>query len=224
MIIKNVEICDFGAISAYEATLSPELNILSSPYDSELAAAVDIFLCNKARNAVPALWLRPGTRLAAEIAADSSVFTVTATFRGRHLTLTATDALGNDATEEYRHLLSHCREQDSIERFDGRDNALPSRLFEYRNCDDLPINLSRRTANLSDTRVFRAYLNRYIKAFQPEPIHCRSAYLAAMDASGKFHPFYPDLLGAIALSETEQKLFLYTCFACYTKNLKTSFS
>lgn len=212
MIIKHIIIQDFGSVRFYDTTLTSELNIVDTRYIPEISAVIGLFLCSKARHSVPPTWIRPTTRLTAEILMDTTAYVVDATPNGDHLNLVVMDADGNDATKTYRNRIFHCQEQDAMESFDGQDKTLPLRLCWYRNCSDAPVNVSSRTASLSDTKTFQSQLIRYIRTFQPEPINCIKDYKAVINSQGRFEVFYPGVFGEVSLSTTEEKLFLYICF------------
>lgn len=212
MIIRRITIQNFGSVQFYETALTPELNIVDSRYTPELLAAIEFLLCSKAQQTIPSEWLRPTTRLAAEVLSEMGVYTVTAVPCNGRLALTVTDYSGTDATDAYQYMLSHCLEQDATDSFDGQDKTLPLRLCWYRNCADAPENMSDKTDSLTDTKTFRCHLIGYIKAFQPEPINCKKAYQTAITPQGRFEVFYPGVSGNVSLSETEEKLFLYICF------------
>lgn len=212
MVIRHIRIRDFGAVSLYDAALTPELNIIDSRYTQEISAAIPVLLCSKTQPPISPGWLRPTTRLTAEIHCKTAVYTVTAAFCNGVLSLSATDHSGADVTDEYRYTLWHCLEQDAMEAFDGQDETLPLRLYWYRNREDAPGDLSSRTESRTDLKTFHFHLNAYIKAFQPERIHCQKNYFVTITPEGKFAIFDPDICGKIFLSETEKKLFLYLCF------------
>lgn len=212
MMIRHITIRDFGAVSFYDAALTPSLNIIDSHYISEISAAIALVLCSKVQPAVPSAWIHCTTGLTAEVILETGVYTVRAIPCRGQLTLTVTDENGAEVTDAYAYMLSHCPEQDRIDNFDGQDQTLPMRLFRYRNCADAPENISDRTDNLTDTKTFRSHLLGYIKAFPPEPIHCQKAYLVALNPKGEFQVVFPGIDGDVSLSETEEKLFRYICF------------
>ena len=210
MIIKNIKIRNFGAVSYYEAALTSDLNILDSQYAPEISAAIDILLCNKTGQILPPI--SPTTCLTAQVFVGISVYNICVSPRGKGLFLTATDVSGKNVTDIYQNALSHCSEQDTAERFDGQDQTLPSRLCLYRNFREENTDLSPKTESLIETKTFRAYLIRYIRAFQPERIHCKKSYLTAIDRQGEFQVIHPGVTGEVHLSQTEETLFRYICF------------
>lgn len=210
MRIRRITLRDFGSVLFYDAQLTPQLNILDSRYSSELSEAIRLLLCSK--TSVPRGWVMPTTRLTAEVICQDYVYMASVTFQEGAAVLTAHNSDGNDRTDAYRAALSHCPEQDAVEHFDGQDRTLPMRLCWYRNCADAPGDLPGETEGLATTKAFRSHLIRYIKAFQPEPINCSKRYLASITPHGRFEVLHPDTAGKVFLSETEEKLFLYTCF------------
>ncbi len=211
MYIEHITIENFGAILFYDADFTPELNLLDSRYASEISAALAFLLCNKKSPAIPEPWLRECTQISARIRLADAVYTVCAKPQLGRLRLCVADPSGADATARYQYALSHCPEQDAIEAFDGQDKTMPSRLCRYLDQADRE-GLSFQTQRLADTRTFRSHIFRYIHAFCPEPINCKKNYLTTINAQGKFEVFYPGISGAVFLSETEEKLFLYICF------------
>lgn len=214
MILKHISVKNFGSLSFYDADLTPELNIIETRSFPELTVAMECLLCSRTRRGVPSLWIRDNTQLSAQVLLEEMPCVVEAVPVAGVLKLTATDLQGNDVTDFYRHTLSHCPEQDAAEGFDGQDKTLPFRLCWYQNSReyDACANLSRRTAYFADTKTFRNHLLRYIHTFQPQPIHSKKNYKAAINPQGKFEVIHPDVPGEVFLSTTEEKLFLYLCF------------
>ncbi len=212
MIIRRITIQDFGAVSFYEAVLSPEINIIDSRNVPEISAAIGFLLCSNVQQTIPPGWICPTTRLAAEVLIEACEYTVMAMPGNGRFTLTVTDYNGTDVTDNYQYILLHCPEQDDVDTFDGQDKTLPLRLFWYRNCEDSPVNVTGKTDSRTKLKTFRAHLSEYIKAFCPEPIHCQKGYLAVITPEGRFEVCCPGVAGEVALSETEEKLFFYTCF------------
>ena len=212
MIIQHITIQDFGAVSFYDAALTPELNIVVSRNTPEISTAIRFLIYSKAQQAIPPNWIRTTTRLTAEVFIESCAYIVTATPCDGHLTLAVMDHSGAEVTDAYQYILSHCLEQDALDTFDGQDKTLPLRLRWYRNCTDAPADVSNRTENRTNLKTFHSHLIAYIKAFQPEPINCKKNYLATINQEGQFEVFYPGVSGDVCLSETEEKLFLYICF------------
>lgn len=214
MIIRYITICNFGSVRSYHTALNPKFNLIDTHFIPELSAAFEFLLCSKARQGIPTVWIRENTRITAGILLNNTIYTANVTPGKDRLQLAVTDPSGNDVTDYYRYTLSHCPEQDVTERFDGQDKTLPLRLCWYRNREDdeIPVDLSDRTERLADTKTFRSHLIRYIKAFQPEPIHCKKNYQTTINEQGKFEVLYPGATGEVFLSETEEKLFLYICF------------
>ena len=212
MMIRRLTVSDFGTVGSCDIALSPEQNYIQTNSVPEISAAIAFLLCSKARQTVPAVWLRATTRLTAEVLTEEGAFTVTAACRDGALSLAVTDGNGTDVTNAYQNLLTHCPEQDAFDSFDGMDKTISRRLCWYRNCADAPENVSRRTGRLTDTKSFRSLLLGYIRSFRPEPIHCEKDYLVSITPEGRFEVIRPGVSGGGYLSETEEKLFLYICF------------
>lgn len=216
MFIAHIAIQNFGAVPFYEASFTPELNLLDSCYADELSAALSFLLCSNAPYQIPQQWLQKDTRISAKVNMGNRVYTLLAApWQGR-LRLFATDLSGEDATAFYRHTLSHSPEQDAVEAFDGRDETIPLCLFRYRYGEDGD-GRPHKTHRFSDTKTFRQHLLQYIKTFSPEPINSKKPYQAIIAPSGRFAVFYPGVPGEVYLSETEKKLFLYVCFLNITE-------
>ena len=215
MIIKRIAVKNFGSVEFYDTVLTSKLNILDTLFTSEISTAIELVLCSKALQERPVIGVRDDTLIAAEVlVAESSYYIELKPINGDELKLTASDVSGNDVTDFYCTLISHCTEQDTIDNFDGRDNSFPLRLCWYRDRDDYeaPKDLHSRTNYVVSTKTFRSHLIRYIKAFEPEPINNIKNYKATINNQGKFEVVYPGVSGEILLSETEEKLFLYICF------------
>ena len=215
MIIKRITVKNFGSVEFYDTVLTSKLNILDTLFTSEISTAIELVLCSKALQERPVIGVRDDTLITAEVlVAESSYYIELKPINGDELKLTASDVSGNDVTDFYCTLISHCTEQDTIDNFDGRDNSFPLRLCWYRDRDDYeaPKDLHSRTNYVVSTKTFRSHLIRYIKAFEPEPINNIKNYKATINNQGKFEVVYPGVSGEILLSETEEKLFLYICF------------
>jgi len=215
MIIKRITVKNFGSIGLYDAVLTSELNVLDTLFTLEISTAIELLLCSKAMSKFESIGVSEETLISAEVLLDrSSYYIELKPINGDELKLTASDVAGNDVTVFYRHAMSHSREQDATESFDGRDKSFPLRLCWYRGCDDCEVlkDLHSRSNHIVDTKTFRSHLIRYIKAFEPEPINNIKNYKASINDQGKFEVVYPGVSGEIPLSETEEKLFLYICF------------
>lgn len=197
MIITDIFIKNFGSIEHYAARLAPQWNILSGV--GELAQALDVLLCRPA--GPDPHFLRDDTQIAATISLADRVYTAKAGCREGAWKLNVTDDAGKDATALYRYAITESPEQNNLSFFDGSDRSLPQRLCRYRHRE-----------NIEKNQAFQAHLRRYIGQFQPEQIHNRKNYWTKPDRYGQFRAYHPDLPGDIALSETEERLFLYICF------------
>ena len=208
--IEHIALCNLGGVDVFSATLCPGLNLLETHFVPEISAAISFLLCNRSAPAIPKAWLRKNTRVTARVLFNDTCYFVRAKPCDGHLRLTATDPFGIDATGFFQYTLSHCPEQDALERFDGRDRSLPFQLHHY--LDHPTENLPLRTDHIAETKTFRAYLLQYVQTFRPEPVNCRKPYFLTISRRGAFEVRHPHMPGPLFLSETEEKLFLYTCF------------
>ena len=210
MFIQYITFRDFGGVSGFAASLTPGINIIESRDIPVLTAAISLLLCNRVQ--LPPGWVQASTRLEATVMIKGEGYHLSVGIRDGKPVLTATDETGADVTEAYQDTLYHCLEQDAAEFFDGQDKTAPNRLFRYHNHREYYAGLSCRTDRITDTKTFRGHLLRFIKTFQPEPLHNKLHHLITVDPQGKFSVIHPGLPGSIHLSETEEKLFFYTCF------------
>lgn len=215
MIIKHITVKSFGSVNIYDAVLNPKLNILDTFFTLEISTAIELLLCSKAFSKFEGACVREETLITAEVLLDGYVYFVELKPNDSGLLkITATDTIGNDATDYYCHAMSHCHEQDATECFDGQDKSFPLRLCWYLGFDeyDVPNDMASKTNYLTKTNTFRSHLIRYIKAFEPETINNQKKYTTSINEDGRFEVVYPGISGEIPLSETEEKLFLYICF------------
>ena len=215
MIIKHITIKNFGLAEFYEKALNSGLNILDTCFKSEILTAIELVLCSNTLKEKRVAELHDDTLIAAQVLiAETDYFVELKPTNEGFLKLTALDDTGRDLTSLYRTLISHCSEQDRVESFDGNDDSFPLRLCWYRDADDYeaPKSLHGKSNYILSTKTFRSHLIRYIKAFEPEPIHNTKNYKAAINKKGKFEVVYPGVVGEPQLSETEKKLFWYICF------------
>ena len=194
MILQHIRIEHFGSVSCFEQRLTPGLNRLCTRHTQEVVTALDFLLCRTPPVAIPSHWLRADTRLSALVCLEEGVFRVIAAMEKGQLQLFA--------PEDYPYAMTHNREQDDLEHFDGLDLTLPHRLCRYRS----------QPSYLAAPKTAHAHLRHYIKNFRPQPINNHKSYRIGLDREGNFYPFLPGYSGAPYLSETEQRLFLYTCF------------
>lgn len=209
MRIIHISVRDLGCLSAWDFTLAPGINLMDTPYTAELTAAIEYLLCSKASRCIPAAWIQESTRLAAKVLLHETEYTVEALAQAGLLQLRVWDPEGKDATRFYQYTLQHWQLQDTAEHFDGQDRTLPFRLCRYRHFRETP---SPPPCQPVGTKTFRHYLLQYIKAFQPQPIHCQKHYQAVLDRQGNFRVRHSKVAGQVHLSETEERLFRYICF------------
>ena len=210
MYIQYITIRNFGAVRSYHTQLSRKVNLLDSRHADEIATAVSLLLCNKSARAMPPVWLREDSLISAAVYLENIRYCVSLKPVTGRLQLFVTDPTGIDATAQYQYILSRCLEQDTVESFDGRDSTTPLCLHQYwcREAEGLP----NRTEGVTNFETFRSYLHSYIHEFCPEPINHPKRYRIAIDSQGKFTVNALDHSGKIYLSETEEKLFHYSCF------------
>ena len=210
MLIEHITIENFGALSFYHTELTQALNLIDSHYADEIAAAAGFLLCSRSSTAIPSRWLQADTRIFARVRLNDTAYSVCAKPQSGQLQLFVTDLTGADATTAYCYALSQSMEQNEVAAFHGQDKTTPLRLYRYWCRED--DGLSVRTGCLADTHTFRRYLHQYIRAFRPEPINNKKQYQAVLSPQGRFCVRIPGVTGKPFLSETEEKLFRYTCF------------
>lgn len=214
MIFTHITVNNFGSVRSFDTDLTPAINIIDTYFAPEFSAAIEFLICNKRSQATPKAWLRKDTRIVANVCINGKIYTLNASPCGEQLALTAIDFKGNDVTDFYKDLLSHCLEQDATESFNGQDKSLPLRLCWYRNPEDQDIleDLPGRTGRILNTKAFRTHLVSYIRTFQSEPVNCQKQYQVRINRQGQFEVFHPGVSGEVFLSATEERLFLYICF------------
>lgn len=211
MLIQSICIDNFGGICSYEAELAPQWNLLNSRYCDEIAIVMQLLLCHDPPPVIPDGWLREDTRISAVVCLEDAAYQICVIPQLGQLRLRATDPAGENATEQYRYALSHCKEQDAMEVFNGHDSIVSSRLYRYW-CREEDGDLSCRTEGVADTKTFRRYLRQYIQAYRPERINGQKGYQTTISRHGVFRVSAPGSGGKIHLSETEKRLFHYICF------------
>lgn len=212
MIIKRITVVAFGSVEFFSESFNPELNVIETPFPSQLSAAIEILLCNRPAPNLCSFNINNKTRIFAEVLLENEPFFVNASPLAENfntLSLSACDKNGNDATDFYLYSLLHCAEQDFCESFNGRDDLLPHRLCLYRDGNK---SLLDRTNYIIRTASFRAHLAQYIRNFKPQPINCKKNYLLTINKEGNFEVTDPNGTVLPHLSETEHRLFSYICF------------
>ena len=166
MILENITIISLGALENFSFVFADGLNLLHTRHADKITQAIRILLNHKDITPFPQDAVRADTRIEAIISIEKKQYKIIAmphTVEGR-MTLQAYDARGNNVTNEYLYVTNHCAEQDRADIFEGTDRDMPLRFLRYAN-EELYFSrneLNNRTENLSDLKVFRAYLRHYI--------------------------------------------------------------
>lgn len=160
MNIKEITVINFGSIHYLQTPLNPQLSIIETRYLSEVSAAIEVHLCNKTVSSLPKNWVRGDTEINGEVLLNDASYLVSAKADCSvppNLVLRVKTADGEDSTNQYISLLSHCLEQDAIESFDGQDSTIPMRLCWYRNNEDYqpPECLAKTLTILQQQKTFR---------------------------------------------------------------------
>ena len=211
MMIKEFTIRNFGPIGSARVQLAPVLNRILCPCTEAFSDVLQLLLCSKDPEEIPAHYLQENTHISARICLDGRNYRVRIRPCEGRLQMSVTDSEGADVTAFYQYVLRHCPEQDDLESFNGQDRSLPMRLYQYRNWEDME-DLPERTRHMADTQTFQSCLQKYIADYRPEPINSKKDYRVEIDDRGNFRVVHPEITGRVFLSETEEKLFLYTCF------------
>ena len=217
MVINRITIHNFGAITHCEIDLDPLWNTLHTRYATEIATVIELLSCNRTASTFQADAVRNETRIEAQISLGVDAYLVKlspADEDSPRLCLSVTDTDGEDVTDRYRYTLTQCLEQDTLAFFDGQDRSYPLRLCWYRRWDECALakKWDADTRFAVGMQTFRSQLLQYIKTFEPEPIHNSKTYMTAINAQGEFEVVSYDASEQPRLSETEEKLFLYTCY------------
>lgn len=215
MFLKKIRIQCFGAISSFSCAFSDGVNVLRYDTQSEIADALRIVL-NHRTPPLSSYPIEADTRLDAEVLIKNVAYRVCITSNDSGLlAYRCFDESGNDITEEYLYVTSHCHEHDLSEIFSGDGTDLCPSFLKYAG-EDLyffPRELSGRTDGLSDLKVFRAYLRSFIEGFEPELIRDGKQYEMFIDKRGRYAVRCRiDSSIAKTLSIAERTLFRYLCF------------
>ena len=213
MILKHITVQNLGNVDFFEQDFTGGLNLVRSRHTEELSYAIRLVLNHK----IPPL---PRSRAEGESCIEAVVEIPPQTFRlmitgEKDPCLHAYDARGNDVTDEYQYLTAHCAEQDLSDVFSGVARTCVLGPLRYLHEDRYyrARELSDRTGGLSDIQAFRAYLEAFIKHFQPELIREGKRYELCLDDGWTYVVRYRDERGdPVLLSDSEQRLFGYLCF------------
>ena len=216
MLLKKITIQNLGCIDHFQYNFENGLNIVKNRYPEELSAAIQ-FVPNHRAFSLPGLWVRRSTKIEALVCilGTEYLLIVAPNLKQNDLCLRAYDVDGNDKTQEYLYLTSHCAEQDLCEVFNKDPEKMFFKPIQYLDEDHYysPRDLSKRTDRLSETKAFRSYLKTFIKDFKSETIRDGKRYELYLKKDGRYAVRYKgDNDMPVFLSESEQTLFRYLCF------------
>ena len=208
MYITKLHIESFGNIISETFYLEKHTSILKTNFCDEIVAALKLILGCSSK----VYYLKKSSIIKAEFIADSNI---TVEYFGGELK--AYNQQGEDITEDYLNIMSHNSEEDSLNVFQHfRKQKYPHRLLKYKDIDRYYGKHDFR--NITDgygiTRSFRAFLNEYIRDFQPIKINNAKDYYIHLLPSGEFIVKYKDDTVTHNLSESESVMYHYICFLC----------
>lgn len=217
MILKNVSVEKLGLIDRLSQDFTDGLNLIKCRESDLLFDVIRLILLHKTNPPLHIPWGGAEARIEASVQVKEKVYLITVSPNTAYQSpnLIAYDADGNDVTSEYCYLSNHCFEQDRSEVFDGAEKSVPWRILQYAN-EDLyyaPHELSAHTDGFSDLKAFRAYLQAFIRNFNPETVREGKQYEIVLGKDGRYgirHKTDGDL--PAALSASERTLFCYLCF------------
>ena len=209
MYITKLHIEGFGNIISETFSLNEQPSIIKSNFCDEIVSALKLILgySNKV------YYLKKSSIIKAKIIADDSNFTVT--YCGG--SLKAANDKNEDITEHYLNLISHNLEEDSLNIFQNfKRQKYPHRLLKYKDIDRYYgiSDFKSITGGYGTTRSFRAFLNEYIRDFEPIKINQSKEYYIHLLLSGEFIVKCKDEAITPFLSESESVLYHYICFLC----------
>ena len=213
MILRRIIVQSFGALEHFEYHFAEGLNIVKGRHTDEIAHAIRLVLGHK-DSSLHEYRARRDRVIEAIVDIEEKEFYVVIKNESSNLCLRAYGEAGNELTEEYIYLTSHCPEQDISDVFGGGDKSF-FKLLQYLDEDRYYSSqeLSKRTDLLSETKTFRSYLKSFIRNSKPELIREGKLYELCLDAEGKYIVRYKgDNDMPVFLSESEQTLFRYLCF------------
>ena len=216
MLLKQITIQNLGAVDAFECDFENGLNIVKNRYTDEISGAIQ-FVLNHRASCLPKFWVRGSTQVEAVVSIFEKEYLLMAkpNLKQNDLCLRAYDEYGNEKTQEYLYLTSHCAEQDLCEVFDRDTEKMFFKPIQYLDEDRYysPGDLSKSTDRLSETKAFRSYLKTFIKNFKSETIRDGKRYELYLKKDGRYAVRYKgDNDMPVFLSESEHTLFRYLCF------------
>ncbi len=218
MRIRKLKIEDFEDVGSLQRSFAPGPIRLEMPEAEAVEKALAVILKSaRLRELAGDLRIRPGSRIAAEIAIGDDLYHVTA--RGRPdeggFDYEVRDVSGGSRTDLYGRIqVSEEEDRLSWFRYDPKD-PYSRRLNHYKESDKYYPEgaFAALTDGIGCTRAFRALLNEYIAAFEPQPFPGRDDCRIALRSDGIFVPEDPGDPGRrIDLDEKEKESFEYQCF------------
>lgn len=208
MYITKLSIKNYGNIAFETILFEEQATIVTADFCDEIVAALKLILgySNKVH------YLRKSSIIKAEFIADSNI---TVKYFGGELK--AYNQQDEDITEDYLNIISHNSEEDSLNVFHHfKKQKYPHRLLKYKDVDKYygMHDFRNITDGYGTTRSFRAFLNDYIKNFEPIRINKDKEYFIQLLPSGEFIVKYGDESITPHLSESESLLYHYICFLC----------
>ncbi|MBE6629762.1 MAG: hypothetical protein E7624_02805 [Ruminococcaceae bacterium] len=213
MVIKKLTVLNFGSVEALTLSFSGGLHVVTERFADEVAFAL-LCICNSKAAPGGTYWIRGNSAFLAEVILAGKEYAVTArpTAARESFCLRARTRGGEERTEEYLYLTSHCEAQDKAEYFDGNDKNHAKRLLCCDPEQMLSAELCRATERLCRIKSFRSYLFSFIKNFAPERLREGKEYEIVLREDGEYAVQHPRLRAPLCLSESEQRLFRYLCF------------
>lgn len=208
MYITKLSIKNYGNIAFETILFEEQATIVTADFCDEIVSALKIILGYSSKSS----YLRKTSSIKAECVADSLI---RVEYSGA--TLKALNENDEDITEYYLNLISHNTEEDSLNIFQHfKKQKYPHRLLKYKDVDKYygMHDFRNITDGYGTTRSFRAFLNDYIKNFEPIRINKDKEYFIQLLPSGEFIVKYGDESITPHLSESESLLYHYICFLC----------
>lgn len=208
MYIAKLSIKNYGNIAFETILFEEQTTIVTADFCDEIVSALKMILGYNSKSP----YLRKTSSIKAECVADSLI---RVEYSGG--TLKALNENNEAITEYYLNLISHNTEEDSLNVFNHfKKQKYPHRLLKYKDVDKYygMHDFGNITHGYGTTRSFRAFLNDYIKNFEPIRINKDKEYFIQLLPSGEFIVKYGYVSITPHLSESELVLYHYICFLC----------
>ena len=217
MIIKNITVRNLGSISYFSFNFAEGINTIKNRATDELSYAIEKILNCKSVSYLPMRQVSKDTEITATVCIEEKLYRILIEFSAEQekLILLAKNEQGEDVTEEYLYLSTHCEAQDFSEVFDGSEKIYHLSLLRYINSEYLysSNDLSEKTNGYLNLNVFRAYLLKFLKNFNPEKIRAGKRYELILKENKVYDVRYSnDENMDVYLSDCEQMIFNYLCF------------